>query len=136
MTPVRFLTMTHFDWFMIWLFVLLLVFLAWHNKLPRVATVHEFFDALNSRGGNIVILGLMSIAFFKSAMQMFYWTMDKIVDGKVSADNAILLAGFSFVTGTAFGGSFSSMLKGMTGEVTKIFNPAPDKEDKTKAAGV
>ena len=116
MNSVRFLTMTHFDWIMVWAFVLLFVILLWYKKLPAISSWHEFFNAVNSRGGNIVLLGILSIAFFRAAMQMFYWSMDKIVDGKLSADNAILLAGVTFVTGSAFGGAFSSMLKGMTGE--------------------
>lgn len=127
MNSVRFLTMTHFDWLMVWLFVLLFVVMLWNKKLPSSRDLHDFLGALNSRGGNILILGAMSIAFFRTAIQVFYWAMDKMVDGKLSADNAILLSCLTFVTGTAFGGAFSSMLKGMTGDNSK------SRESDTKA---
>ena len=60
------------------------------------------------------------MVFFFTALRYTYWVLNRIVDGKIDATNAIVLAGFTFITGSAFGGAFTSMVKAMTGEV-----PAP-----------
>jgi hypothetical protein len=92
----------------------------WHGKLPSVDSIQALAAVTNSKGGNILVLGTMSLIFFFTAMRLTYWCLDRMIDGKLTADNAVVMMGLTFVTGSAFGGSFSSMLKAMSGENAKI----------------
>jgi hypothetical protein len=84
--------------------------------LPTTEGVQDFASMLNSKGGNILILGTFSLFFFITGMRMVYWCLEQNIEGKLSADNAVMMMGITFVTGSCFGGSFSSMLKVMSGE--------------------
>lgn len=95
---------------------LTLVVLLWANKLPSVQSIQDIAAIVNSRGGNIIWLGGFSALFFWIAMRFFYFVIDKLIEGKLSADNAVAMMGITFLTGSAFGGAFSSMLKAMSGE--------------------
>jgi hypothetical protein len=84
--------------------------------LPSTESVQEFASMLNSKGGNILILGAFSLFFFVTGMRMVYWCLEQNIEGKLNADNAVMMMGITFVTGSCFGGSFSSMLKVMSGD--------------------
>ena len=90
--------------------------LTWLEKLPPVSSVQALVAQANSRGGNIIVLGTLSMVFFHSSMKLFYNLMDRLQDGKITPDNAVALTAISFVSGTAFGGAFGALLKTMTGE--------------------
>jgi len=96
-----------------------LVIMQWYKKLPSVDSIQELASVMNSRGGNIMVLGSFSVFFFFSALRFTYWFMEKSADGKLSPQDTLGLAAFTWITGTAFGGSFTSMVKAMTGENTK-----------------
>lgn len=85
------------------------------GKGPEVRAMREFVNLLNSRGGNILVLGMFGIWFFSAAMRLFYHALSMVAEGKLDNSNAILLMGLQFVTGSAFGAAFGSMLKTMTG---------------------
>jgi hypothetical protein len=93
------------------LFVLL-----YTKRMPSVEHMKEFATILNSKGGNIFVLMVMSLWFFILGMRFFYYSLGLIVQGKLTPDNAVLLMGVTFITGSAFGGFSGALLKTMTGE--------------------
>ena len=84
--------------------------------LPTVQGFQEFVSTFNTKAGNIFILGAMSLLFFETAVHMTYWCLDRLSEGKLTVDNAVMMLGLTFVTGSCFGGSFGAMLKVMSGE--------------------
>lgn len=94
--------------------------LAYAGKLPAVSSIQDLSNVINSKGGNILWLGGFTLIFFSAGMGLLYWSMNRVIEGKLTPDNAVLMMGISWITGSAFGGSFSSMLKVMSGE-----NPTP-----------
>lgn len=121
MNIVNLLLVNHAPQYMFGVMVFwVLVLMQWQKKLPSVDSIQQFATVINSRGGNIVWLGVFSLIFFFSSVSFAYWVLNHVVDGKISESNAIVLATFTFMTGSAFGGAFTSMVKAMTGEV-----PAP-----------
>jgi hypothetical protein len=103
----------------IFLIVWMILFLTKRN--PEMASVRIFMDMFSDRGPIIVILGAMSIYFFVSSMRLFYVAVDLMVQQKLDAQNAIVLMGIQFATGSAFGGAFGAMLTTM-----KANAPPPD----------
>lgn len=101
-------------------FLMMAVFIVmwWFGKLPTIATIHGLAEIANTKGGIILLLYAMSFVFFYSGMRYSYWVMSKSQDGKLTTENALIMATFAFVTGSAFGGAFSAMLKTMTGDST------------------
>jgi hypothetical protein len=102
--------------------------LVFGRKLPSMRTFKDFLDAINSAGGHIFLLSVFSIYFFKVAMQFIYHVL-AIQTNSVSKSDAIIMAGITFVTGTAFGGAWGALLKTMTGAKANGATPAPDKLD-------
>ena len=100
-------------------FSLLLTILQWKSKLPPVSTVQDLAAAVNSRGGNILVLAFFSVGFFWSALKFTYWIIARASDGKITVENSVAMAAFTWMTGSAFGGAFTSMVKAMTGESSK-----------------
>jgi hypothetical protein len=85
------------------------------HRLPELHSLRTIVGMLNDRGGNILVLVLLSTWFFSTAVQMFYWALNKMSAKTLLPENAILLMGFQFVCGVAFGGAFGALLKSMTG---------------------
>ena len=85
-----------------------------HRYEPK--QLRELVAILNTKGGNIILLAFFSMAFFYSSMQMFYFGLNLIVDKKISPENAVLLMGIAFVTGSAFGGAFGALITMLSGE--------------------
>ncbi len=94
--------------------------LLWFQKLPSVESLQNLANTVNTKGGNILTLAFFTILFFFTGLGFAYWTLNRMIEGKLSADNAIVMTGMQWIMGAAFGGSFSSMLKVMSGE-----NPEP-----------
>src|SRR5271154_5699861 len=117
-----FLQSTGEEWFTFgWPQVLVLVLVAliylllvFANKLPSMASFKDFADTINSAGGHIIILTLFSAWFFISAMRLIFHIM-AMPEELISKQNAIIMAGVGFVTGTAFGGAWGALLKTMSG---------------------
>lgn len=108
-----------------------IVLLVW-NKLPQMRSFKDFLDAINSAGGHIFLLALFSFYFFKTAMQLFYHTLN-LPEDFVSKHEALIAQGYQFVTGMAFGGAWAALLKTMTGAKANgapaSETPVPDKLD-------
>lgn len=129
------LTHTGEEWFQLqWpqyamLGVLLLSYLllALKNRLPRMAAFKEFLDAVNSAGGHIFILTLLTAWSIKIAMQFFYHLLSLDTE-TVSKADALVTAGVTFVTGTLAGTFIGALLKTMSGGRANG-QPTPDKLD-------
>ena len=93
-----------------------------YGKLPSVNSIQSLAQVVNTKGGNILVLGAMSMVFFYAAIHLIYWTIERMMEGKLKPENAVIMMGLTFVTGTAFGGAFSSMLKAMSGEPSESPN--------------
>lgn len=96
--------------------ILLLGVMQWFCKLPSVKSFQDVTATVNSRGGNIIWLGFFSILFFIVSVWLFFWVMNKISEGKLTTDNAVMMMCLTWLTGGAFGSAFGAMLKTMTGE--------------------
>lgn len=118
-------------------FALLVMFctLMWFKKLPPVESLQNLATLVNTKGGNILVLAGFSLVFFFTSLGLIYWALNRMAEGKLSADNAVLMMALSWLLGTAFGGSFSSMLKVMTGEETQV-PPPKTIEKKTETTTV
>lgn len=96
--------------------LLVVVLLGAFKLWPSIDTLNALANLMNTKGGNILLLGFLSIFFFLIGIRFIYWTLERMIENKLTVDNAMIMLGVNFVTGTAFGGAFSSMLKTMTGE--------------------
>lgn len=94
---------------------LLAFILIWFNKLPAPIIVKHYLSALNERGGNILILFLLSTWFFAASQRMFYYAFWAMEEKKLEPENAVLMMGLQWAMGTAFGGAVSVLYKTMTG---------------------
>jgi hypothetical protein len=110
---------------------LLWFLLFWFNRLPSMSAFIDAANVLNSKGGNLLLLAMMSSWFFYEALRFSYHLIDLMIANKLTANNAIALSMFSFVTGTAFGGAFGALLKGMSGETLTSTGASTVKEDTT-----
>lgn len=114
------LTQEHLAW---WIFVtafwIVLAIMQWKGKLPSTDSIQSIATTVNSKGGNILVLAGLSLIFFFTGMRFLYFLIAKIIDGKLTPDNAVAVTGINWVTGAAFGMAFSSLLKAMTGEGTR-----------------
>jgi hypothetical protein len=104
----------------VYLFALIAVyvFLSLRNKLPAVESIRRIVSALDDRGGNIVVLAIFSGWFFLAGMHAFYFALNLISQGKIDAKDAILMMFVTWLTGSAFGGSFGAMLKTLNGQIS------------------
>lgn len=99
--------------------VLVYALLAYRRVLPSIGAVQDLANVVNTKGGNILVLFVLTLIFFFTGIGLIYWSLNRMLEGKLSADNAVLMMGLSWILGTAFGGSFSSMLKVMSGDDPK-----------------
>ncbi len=104
--------------------------MSYFKLLPSIEALRSTAEVLNTKGGNILLLTGMSMIFFFIGMRFIYWSVDMIIDGKLTADNAMALTGVSWVTGTVFGGAFGALLKTMTGD-SPTTTPTHSTETKT-----
>ncbi len=95
------------------------------HKMPSLDNIKDFVAALNSRGGNLLILVCLTVWFFHAAVEFFYRTLWMIENKALTPDNALVVNGWTFITGVAFGGSFAALLKSMTGSDSKPENGPP-----------
>jgi hypothetical protein len=103
-------------WVPVAFFVLVWSIMQWHNKLPATESISKFVAMINSRGGNIVILSVASIYFFKYSMYLFLHLLEMVKNNTITESNAFGLMAIQFVTTSAFGGAMGALLKTMTGE--------------------
>lgn len=99
--------------------ILLWAFMQWNGKLPTTESIQALATITATKGGNIIILVIMAMAFFFAGMRLIYYCLSLSIDGKLSTDNAVMMLAITFVTGTAFGATLGALLKTMTGENVK-----------------
>lgn len=88
----------------------------WNGKLPSIHSFRILLTSVNSKGGNILLLFALSVFFFVTGIKFVYWTIERMLEGKLTADNAIVAQGFNWISGAAFGMVLSAGLKAMTGD--------------------
>ena len=69
---------------------------------PSLTGMKDFVEMLNSRGGNMALLALMTVYFFHHAIKMFYIILQQIQAKTLTADNAVALMAIQFVTSHCF----------------------------------
>lgn len=111
----RYLTMTSFDWGVIAFILVLWTLLQYAGKTPNLRSVKDLLISLDSKGGNIFILAVLSCFFFVHALRLFYHLLSAIMSKTLTSENAFALMGLQFVTSSAFGGAFGALLKTMSG---------------------
>lgn len=97
-------------------------FFWWKGKFPSIETFAKFIELINTKGGNILVLLLVSLIGTYTSVRFLYYIVQLSVDGKLQQDNSFALLAISFLTNTLTGAFIGAMLKTMTGEV------APSKE--------
>lgn len=105
--------------------LLVYVLLAWRGKLPRISAFKDFLDAVNSAGGHIFLLTLLTLWSIKIAMQFFYHILSLPAE-TFTKQQAIVTAGITFVQGTLAGTFIGALLKTMSGGKANGATPAPD----------
>lgn len=89
--------------------------LIWKNKMPTIGGFRDFVNVVNSRGGNILVLGWLTLYSFRAAMRMFYHLMDLIAQGKLDGRDGVTQLFITFATAQAFGFFAGALIKTMTG---------------------
>jgi len=103
--------------FLIICYLLVLVpVLMWKGKMPSIHSIGQLAQILNSRGGNIVLLGSFTMFFFIAAARYIYFTIGLLQPGLVMTNETIRQMGMTFFTSTAFSSFAGALLKTMTGE--------------------
>jgi len=81
------------------------------GKMPSARGWHVFLDSFNTRGGNIVILTLLTLFFYRTSLIFLYQMFDRAV----AQDNSFALMGFQATT-AAWGGTMGALMKTMTSD--------------------
>jgi len=97
--------------------------LTFSNRLPKMASFKDFLDAVNSAGGHIFLLTLLTLWSIKIAMQFFYHIL--ALPDVMTKDQAIVTAGITFVQGTLAGTFIGALLKTMSGGKANGTTPPP-----------
>lgn len=95
--------------------------LGWADKLPTTPQLQDIMTILNSRGGNILVLSMLTVYFFWRAEHMYYVVLAQIQSNTITADNGIALNGLSFDTGVA-SAAFGALLKTMSPDSNTALN--------------
>jgi hypothetical protein len=98
--------------------------LSFAGRLPSMSSFKEFADIINSAGGNILLLTLLTVWSIKIAMQFFYHLlgMDPAQFDKASS---IVTAGITFVQGGLSGMFIGALIKTLSGGKA-VNGPTPD----------
>lgn len=108
-----------------------LAILSLANKLPTTPQLQDIMTILNSRGGNILVLSLLTVYFFWRAEHMYYVVLAQIQAATITADNGIALNGLSFDTGVA-SAAFGALLKTMSPDSNTTLNSNSQTQTKTQ----
>lgn len=85
---------------------------------PQIDSLTRLVDMLNTKGGNIIILGGLAVYFYHDTMVAYWSVVNLVKEGTIAADNGIALNALAF-SATAFGGVSGALLKVMSGEESK-----------------
>ena len=106
----------HIDYFAGILFILMLFTLLLLNKLPTPEGFEHFLSALNSKGGNILILSVFTYIFSIQTIRWFYRLLEMVAEHQLNEANAIATLGAQFLTTTAFGMFAGALISTLTGQ--------------------
>ena len=88
-----------------------IVILSLAKKLPSAEGFDHFLHALDSRGGNLLLLAIFTFVSYEGSIKLIYFVINHNV-----SQNPATIAGISWVTGAAFGGFSSTLFKAMSGQ--------------------
>ncbi len=94
------------------------LFFAWHDKLPSIDTITHWVELINTKGGNIFLLLLVTVAGAVSSIRLFYYLIGLSVDHKLEPRDVIAIMAITFITGTITGNFQGALLKTMNGDTT------------------
>jgi hypothetical protein len=98
--------------------------LAFANRLPSMNSFKEFADIINSSGGNIILLVLLTVWSIKISMQFFYHLLGMPIEAFDKA-SSIITAGITYVQGGLSGMFIGALIKTLTGGKA-VNGSAPD----------
>lgn len=107
---------------------LLVMFLAcfvlvWFKRLPDLHSFVTLLDALNTRGGNIFILVVLTVLSGGASIRMFYYVIELSRNGNIQQDNVYTIQAIGWLSTGLTGGFIGALLKTMTGESSPNANP-------------
>lgn len=76
----------------------------------KFESVERFAKVLDTTGGKILILVILTMVFFSSAIGYGYYVMEALEQKTLTPDNALVNLLIQFVTGTAFGSSLGALI--------------------------
>lgn len=94
------------------------LFFACHGKLPSIDTITHWVELINTKGGNIFLLLLVTVAGAVSSIRLFYYLIGLSVDHKLEPKDVIAIMAITFITGTITGNFQGALLKTMNGDTT------------------
>lgn len=109
--------------------------MAWTNRLPSLETIVKLLEALNTKGGNLMLLSFFTGLFAIISIRTFLYIIDLSVNGKMPQDNTFALQAIAWVTGGLTTGFMGALLKTMTGDAPvhkEIVNPETEKDSNQK----
>lgn len=110
-------SITHFDFYVV-ITIVTFIYCAKRGLLPSTEAVRRLTSMLDDRGGNILVLVVLTSWFVVMTVKMFYFAIDQIANKHVTADNAILLMALNTIASGFAGTCFGALLKTMSGSMT------------------
>lgn len=103
--------------FIITLFIMVAIFsLFLLRRMPDVQGTIDLINVLNTKGGNILVLTVITLISFFAGLHFLYQMLDKIHDGKLSGNDALIGMGFQWISGGVTVGALSALFKTMSPE--------------------
>src|SRR5260370_40580904 len=97
--------------------------LSFAGRLPSMSSFKEFADIINSAGGNILLLTLLTVWSIKIAMQFFYHLLG-LDPAQFDKSSSIITAGITFLQGRISGMFIDALLKTLSGGKAENGPPA------------
>lgn len=88
--------------------------LAYRDRLPPMSAFKDFLDSINSAGGHIFLLLILSVWSIRIAMQFFYHLLS-LPQEQFDKNAALITAGITFVQGSLCGTFIGALIKTMSG---------------------
>lgn len=88
--------------------------LSFAGRLPSMNSFKDFADIINTAGGNIILLSLLTVWSIKIAMQFFYHLL-ALPPEQFDKASSIVTAGITYVQGGLSGMFIGALIKTLTG---------------------
>ena len=88
------------------------------KKFPTVEAWEHFLASLNSKGGNILILTILTYLSLIQTVRWFYHILGMIHANQLTESNSFATLGAQFLTTTAFGMFAGALISTLTGNKT------------------